>query len=67
MTTWQTITELYNRQSLSQLTPENIEEWLSNCAQAVRVFLYPKSISVDAPLLLMDKNQIIYWISYQQI
>jgi hypothetical protein len=35
---------------LSQLTPEKIEEWLSNCAQAVRVFLYPKSISVDAPI-----------------
>ncbi|MCF2146373.1 sigma-70 family RNA polymerase sigma factor [Desmonostoc muscorum LEGE 12446] len=49
-TTWQGITQLYNRQSLSQLTPENLEALLSRCAKAVRDFLYPKFVSVDAPM-----------------
>ncbi|MDZ8185747.1 MAG: sigma-70 family RNA polymerase sigma factor [Nostoc sp. ChiSLP02] len=46
-TTWQQITQLYNRQSLSQGTPEKLEAWLSSCAKAVRDFLYPKFVSVD--------------------
>ncbi|WP_413173775.1 sigma-70 family RNA polymerase sigma factor [Anabaena azotica] len=59
LTMWQAITELYNRQSLSQLTPEKIEEWLSNGAQAVRVFLYPKFISVDAPIDGQESDNLL--------
>ncbi|MBW4565775.1 MAG: sigma-70 family RNA polymerase sigma factor [Mojavia pulchra JT2-VF2] len=54
--TWQVITDLYNRQRLSQLssatfaaTPENLEKWLSASAKATRDFLFPKLISIDAP------------------
>jgi RNA polymerase sigma factor (sigma-70 family) len=35
---------------LSQQTPETLEKWLITCAKAVRNFLYPKFVSVDAPV-----------------
>ncbi|WP_017654704.1 sigma-70 family RNA polymerase sigma factor [Fortiea contorta] len=54
--TWQAITNLYNTQRLSQssssistATPATLKNWLSSSAQAVRAFLYPKLVSVDAP------------------
>ncbi|GAX38374.1 sigma-70 family RNA polymerase sigma factor [Nodularia sp. NIES-3585] len=58
-TTWQAITGLYNRQSLSQLTPETLEKWLSTCAKAVRNFLYPKFVSVDAPIPGQESGDLL--------
>ncbi|MEA5581879.1 sigma-70 family RNA polymerase sigma factor [Nodularia harveyana UHCC-0300] len=58
-TTWQAITQLYNRQSLSQLTPETLEKWLSTCAKAVRDFLYPKFVSVDAPFNGQESGNLL--------
>ncbi|MCF4970089.1 sigma-70 family RNA polymerase sigma factor [Nostoc sp. CMAA1605] len=57
--TWQAITQLYNRQSLSQLTPETLEKWLSTCAKAVREFLYPKFVSVDAPISGQESGNLL--------
>ncbi|WP_427156940.1 sigma-70 family RNA polymerase sigma factor [Aliinostoc sp. HNIBRCY26] len=57
--TWQAITQLYNRQSLSQLTPETLEKWLSTCAKAVREFLYPKFVSVDAPIPGQESGNLL--------
>lgn len=57
--TWQAITQLYNRQSLSQLTPETLEKWLSTCAKAVRDFLYPKFVSVDAPIPGQESGNLL--------
>ncbi|MBW4617491.1 MAG: sigma-70 family RNA polymerase sigma factor [Desmonostoc vinosum HA7617-LM4] len=52
---WQEITYLYNQQRSNQLSsppaaisPETLAKWLSYCAKAVRDFLYPKFVSVDA-------------------
>ncbi|WP_414551984.1 sigma-70 family RNA polymerase sigma factor [Anabaena sp. CCY 0017] len=58
-TTWQAITQLYNRQSLSQLTPETLEKWLSTCAKVVRDFLYPKFVSVDAPFNGQESGNLL--------
>ncbi|MGJ5630509.1 sigma-70 family RNA polymerase sigma factor [Nostoc sp. CALU 1950] len=57
--TWQAITQLYNRQTLSQLTPETLEKWLSTCAKAVRDFLYPKFVSVDAPINGQESGNLL--------
>ncbi|MEA5552685.1 sigma-70 family RNA polymerase sigma factor [Anabaena cylindrica UHCC 0172] len=57
--TWQAITQLYNRQSLSQVTPETLEKWLSTCAKAVRDFLYPKFVSVDAPIHGQESGNLL--------
>lgn len=56
---WEAITQLYNRQSLSQLTPEILEKWLSTSAKAVRDFLYPKFVSVDAPILGQESGNLL--------
>ena len=54
--TWQAIARLYNAERMSQLTPggaecspERLEQWLLSCAKAVRGFLYPTPVSIDAP------------------
>ncbi|MBD2249944.1 sigma-70 family RNA polymerase sigma factor [Nostoc parmelioides] len=57
--TWEAITQLYNRQSLSQLSPETLEKWLSTCAKAVREFLYPKFVSVDAPISGQESGNLL--------
>ncbi|AUS99528.1 group 3/4 sigma-70 RNA polymerase sigma factor [Nostoc sp. CENA543] len=57
--TWEAITQLYNRQSLSKLTPETLEKWLSTCAKAVREFLYPKFVSVDAPISGQESGNLL--------
>ncbi|WP_414544128.1 sigma-70 family RNA polymerase sigma factor [Nostoc sp. CCY0012] len=58
-TTWQAITQLYNRQSLSQMTPETLEKWLITCAKSVREFLYPKFVSVDAPIHGQESGNLL--------
>lgn len=57
--TFLAITQLYNRQSLSQLTPETLEKCLSTCAKAVRDFLYPKFVSVDAPINGQESGNLL--------
>lgn len=59
LVTWQAIAQLYNRQSLSQQTPETLEKWLSTCAKTVRNFLYPKFVSVDAPVEGQESGNLL--------
>lgn len=54
--TWQAITQLYNAQRQHQMialgldgTPKMIEEWLVQCAQWVRDYLYPNMVSLNQP------------------
>lgn len=54
--TWQAITELYNRERLTQLAvsgptiaAEQIEAWLTECTGWVRTYLYPPVASLHAP------------------
>ena len=55
--TWQSIAQLYNTLRLTQLTtpgaelnPESLEKWLTNCAKAVRTYLYPNMTSLNAKI-----------------
>jgi RNA polymerase sigma factor (sigma-70 family) len=64
--TWEEITNLYNAQRLSQLnsptpaaTPETLEKCLSSSAKAVRAFLYPNFISVDAPIKEQEEGSFL--------
>ena len=52
---WAAMTELYNSERKIQLagareaaTAKQIETWLSTCAKAVREYLYPSSVSMNA-------------------
>ena len=52
---WAAIAQLYNTQRQSQLVsyssavnPEVLEKWLGICAHAVRSYLYPTIVSIDA-------------------
>lgn len=53
---WEAITKLYNAQRLTRglssetVNSQTIEKWLTQSAQAIRNFLYPKFVSADAPL-----------------
>ena len=63
---WQAIAQLYNSQRLSQPgglkvdgTPERLEQWLLACARAVRLFLYPKPLSIDIPTVSEDSPSLL--------
>jgi RNA polymerase sigma factor (sigma-70 family) len=59
---WKAITNLYNIQHLNQsslATPEILEKWLSSSAKAVRAFLYPNLVSVDAPRNEQDDGSLL--------
>ena len=54
--TWKAIAAFYNSQRLNQLSSdapecsaEIIEQWMLTSAKAVRTYLYPKSVSLNAP------------------
>ena len=54
--TWKAIAAFYNSQRLTQLSSnapecnaEIIEQWMLASAKAVRTYLYPKSVSLNAP------------------
>ncbi|MEO1432800.1 MAG: sigma-70 family RNA polymerase sigma factor [Cyanobacteria bacterium J06632_19] len=53
---WEAITQLYNTQLLTRglsseaVNLQIIEKWLTQSAQAIRNFLYPKFVSADTPL-----------------
>ncbi|MBM0740911.1 sigma-70 family RNA polymerase sigma factor [Phormidium sp. CLA17] len=63
--TWQAIAQLYNAERSSQLnskivgSPDQVEQWLLSAARAVRVFLYPAPISIDAPLAGQDNTELV--------
>jgi len=53
---WTAITTLYNEERQTQLaagaeaaTAKQLESWLTTCARAVRDYLYPGSVSINAP------------------
>ncbi len=55
--TWQAIAQLYNAERGSQLSSgstigstDQLEQWLLIAARAVRGFLYPTPLSIDAPI-----------------
>jgi RNA polymerase sigma factor (sigma-70 family) len=65
VSTWQAITNLYNRQKLNQLTagiaatPSALEKWLTACGKAIRDFLYPKTISADTPIAGQETGSLL--------
>ncbi|MBD2497918.1 sigma-70 family RNA polymerase sigma factor [Nostoc sp. FACHB-280] len=62
----QVIAQVYNTQSLSQLTsthpvatPESLKSWLLACAKAVRFFQYPTSVSLDVPVPGQETGELL--------
>ncbi len=62
--TWHAIAQLYNAERISQLgsniavSPDQMEQWLLAAARAVRVFLYPTPISIDAPIAGQENGEL---------
>lgn len=63
---WAAITELYNTERKTQLpnggelaSPKQVETWLSTCARAVRSYLYPSSVSINAPKPGQESTEFI--------
>ncbi|MBF2027692.1 MAG: sigma-70 family RNA polymerase sigma factor [Oscillatoriales cyanobacterium C42_A2020_001] len=60
--TWQAIADLYNTERIHQLSqsemcsPDRLEQWITNCAKAIRAFLYPTPISIDAPSTASEES-----------
>ncbi len=60
--TWQAIADLYNAERKNQFnqseacSPERIECWIITCAKAVRSFLYPTPLSLNAPLTSHEES-----------
>jgi RNA polymerase sigma factor (sigma-70 family) len=66
MLTWQAIAQGYNTERLKQLSsavptesPAHLEQWLLHCAKAVREFLHPRMVSVDAPPAGQDSGSML--------
>ena len=47
--TWSAIAQFYTKQTNSAIDNQTIEAWLLNCAKAIRKYLYPSVISINAP------------------
>lgn len=47
--TWQAIAKLYSTETGTSCPPERLEQWMLSAARAVRSFLYPSPMSIDAP------------------
>ncbi|MEX0268729.1 sigma-70 family RNA polymerase sigma factor [Leptolyngbyaceae cyanobacterium UHCC 1019] len=63
--TWHAIAQLYNAERINQLgigsvacSPEQMEQWLLIAARAIRGFLYPTPISLDAPIVGQDDVEL---------
>ncbi|PZV15594.1 MAG: group 3/4 sigma-70 RNA polymerase sigma factor [Leptolyngbya sp.] len=62
--TWQAIAQLYNAERSSQLSlnaagnPDQLEQWLLACARAIRGFLYPMPISINAPISGQEDTEL---------
>jgi RNA polymerase sigma factor (sigma-70 family) len=64
--TWQAIATLYNSERMGRLdpagracSPEQLEQWMFACAKAIRAFLYPQPLSIDAPVASEDSSSLI--------
>lgn len=62
--TWEAIAQLYNQERLSQpgvaaTTTDGLEAWLSTCARAVRAYLYPNVLSINAPKPGQESGEFI--------
>ncbi|NJO42896.1 MAG: sigma-70 family RNA polymerase sigma factor [Cyanobacteria bacterium CRU_2_1] len=64
--TWKTIAKLYNQQrqmqpfpSAPEASPGEIEAWMMACANAVRQYLYPTAISINAPILGQEEGELL--------
>lgn len=63
--TWIAVAKLYETQRINQggvfpeSKPEQLQEWITVCGKAVRAYLYPKLISVDAPILGQEDGQLL--------
>ncbi|MBD2629289.1 sigma-70 family RNA polymerase sigma factor [Trichormus variabilis] len=62
--TWETITQLYNRECLTLNPPgtecnaETLEKWLMFCAKQVRAYLYPVVSSLNLPKLGQAEGEL---------
>jgi RNA polymerase sigma factor (sigma-70 family) len=63
--TWETITQFYNRDRLTQLnppgsecSPQTLETWLIFCAKQVRSYLYPVVSSLNLPKLGQAEGEL---------
>jgi RNA polymerase sigma factor (sigma-70 family) len=63
--TWQAIAHLYNTERISQLSlgsdscsPDELEQGLLITARAIRSFLYPTPISIDAPIAGQEHTEL---------
>jgi RNA polymerase sigma factor (sigma-70 family) len=63
--TWQAIAQLYNAERTNQpglaggsASPETLEKWLLTAARAVRDFLYPTPISINAPIAGQEDTEL---------
>jgi RNA polymerase sigma factor (sigma-70 family) len=64
--TWRAIAQLYNQERLTQLqppgaewTPATLEKWMADCVRAVRAYLYPGSISINAPRAGQETGELL--------
>ncbi len=66
--TWQSITNLYNQESKTQLSPstssetvtiESIEKWMLICVKAVRSYLFPTVTSINKPKPGYESGEIV--------
>lgn len=57
--TWAAIATLYNQQRSSgaEVQPEQIEKWLTTCANRVRAYLYPAVSSLNAPKISEESKE----------
>jgi RNA polymerase sigma factor (sigma-70 family) len=61
---WDAIAHLYNQQRQQQLSPgataiapEILQTWLHQCTQAIRAYLYPPVLSLNAPLSTPESSE----------
>lgn len=61
---WDAIAHLYNQQRQHQLfpgataiAPEILQTWLRQCTQAIRAYLYPPVLSLNAPLSSPESSE----------
>lgn len=60
--TWHAIADLYNTErdrSSATCSPELAQQWMSKCAKAIRVLLYPTMLSLNAPVAGLETSE---WI-----
>ncbi|MBC8122105.1 MAG: sigma-70 family RNA polymerase sigma factor [Gemmatimonadaceae bacterium] len=61
--TWQAIARLYASGRGTERTPETLEQWMLACAKAVRSYLYPASVSANAPSPGQESGELLNELS----